>query len=442
MDLRNKTIVFRVNIFALIFLSSCLSATYSQSIGVNNTGSTPNSKALLDINSDNTTGTKKGLLIPRLTTTERNALSAGGSTPESLLIYNTTTTCYEAWNQSTTAWVVAFGCINCHPPGPFTVNEVARVGPTFFDASWTASIGANGYMGTGETGYFLDVSTSNTFSSFVPGYNNRSVGNVLAFRVTGLANSTTYYYRVRAVNACGSTLNTNTISVTTKVQHTCTSQTESDYETVVTNISGTNRTWITRNLGAIAEATSFIDTSFTSVGCFFQFNRSQAYRNYPHDGWMTVSPAWPQLAWGNLTAINENSDWLLANDPCNLQLGGSWRLPTLTEYQSVATYLNTNMSGFTGDDFFSTDLKWYYSSSLQYWNGCYTFDIANSNYPADITVFNDFSFWNSTSLDSTTGGTIRFGLAWTPPNVVIAYTNGAGPAMGNKVEGYQVRCLK
>ena len=45
----------------------------------------------------------------------------------------------------------------------------------------------------------LDVSTSSTFASYVPGYRNRDVGNVTSQNVTGLAAKTFYYYRVRAV---------------------------------------------------------------------------------------------------------------------------------------------------------------------------------------------------------------------------------------------------
>ena len=78
---------------------------------------------------------------------------------------------------------------------------------TGFTANWATSSGA--------TGYYLDVSTSGGFSSFVTGYNNLSVGNVLTKAVTGLTAGTTYYYRVRASNSAGTSGNSNTITVTT-----------------------------------------------------------------------------------------------------------------------------------------------------------------------------------------------------------------------------------
>jgi len=74
-------------------------------------------------------------------------------------------------------------------------------------ANWNASSGANGYR--------LDVSTSSSFGSFVSGYNNLDVGNVTSYNVTGLSGFTTYYYRIRAYNDCGTSSNSATISYST-----------------------------------------------------------------------------------------------------------------------------------------------------------------------------------------------------------------------------------
>ena len=51
------------------------------------------------------------------------------------------------------------------------------------------------------TNYLLDVSLSGSFSNFVAGYSNLSVGAVTTWHVTGLLSGTNYYYRLRAQQA-------------------------------------------------------------------------------------------------------------------------------------------------------------------------------------------------------------------------------------------------
>ncbi|MBK7712906.1 MAG: Ig-like domain-containing protein [Bacteroidales bacterium] len=74
-------------------------------------------------------------------------------------------------------------------------------------ANWAASAGAASYR--------LDVSTVNTFASYVAGYQDRNVGNVTTYNVTGLTAGVTYYYRLRAVDFCGTSGNSLTITYVT-----------------------------------------------------------------------------------------------------------------------------------------------------------------------------------------------------------------------------------
>jgi hypothetical protein len=59
------------------------------------------------------------------------------------------------------------------------------------------------------------VSTSPIFSTFVTGYNNLTVTGMHSQQVTGLVTGTTYYFRVRYVTSCGTSVNSNTRTVVT-----------------------------------------------------------------------------------------------------------------------------------------------------------------------------------------------------------------------------------
>ena len=65
------------------------------------------------------------------------------------------------------------------------------------------------------TKYYLDVSTNSGFTTFVSGYNNLDVGNGLSYVLTGLNPGTTYYYRVRANNSCGTSPSSSSMSFAT-----------------------------------------------------------------------------------------------------------------------------------------------------------------------------------------------------------------------------------
>lgn len=78
---------------------------------------------------------------------------------------------------------------------------------TSMNVNWSASVGA--------TNYFLDVSADPIFSTFLSGFNNANCGNVTTYNITGLTINTTYYYRIRAANGCSTSLNSNTVSIST-----------------------------------------------------------------------------------------------------------------------------------------------------------------------------------------------------------------------------------
>jgi hypothetical protein len=107
-------------------------------------------------------------------------------------------------------------------PSTLTAVPVATAGS---NAS-CISIMANWNATTNATGYSIDVSTSSTFSSFVGIYNNFIVGNVTSATISGLLPNTTYFYRVRAFNACGFSNYSNVVSYNTLNINLATSNTQ------------------------------------------------------------------------------------------------------------------------------------------------------------------------------------------------------------------------
>ncbi|MHC1776306.1 MAG: hypothetical protein AB9834_12945 [Lentimicrobium sp.] len=98
------------------------------------------------------------------------------------------------------------------------------------------------------------------------------------------------------------------------------------YNTVKGVPGETEKCWITSNLGADRQATSVDDATEASAGWYWQFNRKQGYK---HDGTIRT----PNTPW--IPNTGENSDWVAANDPCTLELGNGWRLPSYTEWYNV-----------------------------------------------------------------------------------------------------------
>jgi hypothetical protein len=92
-------------------------------------------------------------------------------------------------------------CISA--PSGLTTSTIAG---NSFTASWSAVAGA--------TDYRVDVSTNNSFTAIVSGYNNVSSGGSTSMSINGLASFTTYYYRVRAVGL-GCNVNSAAATVTT-----------------------------------------------------------------------------------------------------------------------------------------------------------------------------------------------------------------------------------
>lgn len=95
------------------------------------------------------------------------------------------------------------------PTSPSVPVAAAASAPatTGFTSNWSAVVGADGYI--------LDVADNAAFSSMLTGYAAKNVGNVTGFTISGLAPGSTYYYRLRAYNAAGTSAVSNTITAVT-----------------------------------------------------------------------------------------------------------------------------------------------------------------------------------------------------------------------------------
>ena len=173
----------------------------------------------------------------------------------------------------------------------------------------------------------------------------------------------------------------------------------------VTNIPGeTAKCWLTSNLGSDHQATSVTDNTEASAGWYWQFNRKKGYK---HDG-STLTPAW------TITSINEISDWLVDIDPCNLELGTAWRLPTYTEWYNV-----DNTGGWTNwNGPWGSGLKLHAAGYLYYSNGSLLY---RGSYGC---------YWSNTQYDSSYGWYLGFGSGLSD---MYNY---------HKAYGYSARCLR
>jgi hypothetical protein len=176
------------------------------------------------------------------------------------------------------------------------------------------------------------------------------------------------------------------------------------YGTVSGILGETTKCWITSNLGADHQAASQDDATEESAGWYWQFNRKQGYK---HDGSMRI----PNDFW--YTGFDENSDWQSANDPCSIELGSTWRIPTFTEWNNVVT-----ANGWDNyNDAYSSPLKLHTSGYLSNTNGWVIERGSAGNY------------WSTSQLDDDEGKYLSFNVSFC--NTIV----------GSKATGLTLRCL-
>jgi phosphodiesterase/alkaline phosphatase D-like protein len=111
------------------------------------------------------------------------------------------------------------GCATSGNSNIVVVTISAPIAPNAIDASniTCTSLNANWGVSSGATGYYLDVATTANFAagSFITPYNNAFMGNTNTYNIIGLTQGVTYFYRVRAINGCATSVNSNSVTAST-----------------------------------------------------------------------------------------------------------------------------------------------------------------------------------------------------------------------------------
>jgi uncharacterized protein (TIGR02145 family) len=375
-------------------------------VGVGTTS--PHASAVLDVSS-----TDRGLLLPRMTTTQRNAISLPTA---GLTIYNTTTNCLNFFNG--TAWNEDCGSL---APG----NYSGTSGGTAVVSLYTCTTNSAGNMfvntpvfGVTQT-ITVTVDTPGTYNITTPTVNGVTFSAAGTFTTAGTKNV--------VLNASGIPTASGTSSYALNTTVTCSFNRE--VTAVTTFVTASGKIWMDRNLGATREAQS--STDFLAYGDLYQWGRNAD--GHQKINWTNATTGTPVnatttvLATGDQANSSEfitvttapldwrqgqnNNLWQQAtgiNNPCP----SGFHVPTATEFAnefSALTIINAPSA--------YTKLKLTVSGGRNNSNG------------ALGSVGSYGNYWSSTV--SGTGATNR-------------YFNATGTNAGNSFRafGFSVRCLK
>jgi hypothetical protein len=232
-------------IVLLFFVMPC----FGQNVAINEDGSLPNPNAILDVKSFN-----KGILIPRISTSDRLAIKA----PKGLLVYDTTTNSFwyianyilvssdsslTVWQNLATGnnWSLRgnqivdtnysyLGTNNNTPLNIRVYGQVAgRIDPHFYNTYWgymsgflnTVQPSNTAYQNTAvgykslqynSSGYYNTAHGANTLSSNISGDSNTAVGTFTLWSNTTGGRNTATGIHAMAYNTVGSANTANGVS--------------------------------------------------------------------------------------------------------------------------------------------------------------------------------------------------------------------------------------
>lgn len=288
------------NIITLAILLATAGLSAQVGIGTK----TPDASAILDINVDNLpANAKKGLLPPRMSTGERDAIA---SPAEGLTIYNTTNKCIEYWNA--TNWISACdgSVVTTQPITALTCSSAGFSTSHFYVSESYLGTATVPYTGGNGTGYSAGTSIASTgvtglTATLQAGTLATGDGN-LTYNITGTAS--TRGFASFAISFGGQSC--------TMVISSCDFQLgQTPVVAIVSPITG--RIWMDRNLGAFRAATSSTDES--AYGDLYQFGRRTDGHQCRLSSTTTTRSTTAQVPAPNTRLFTTVSEWYMGSTP-------------------------------------------------------------------------------------------------------------------------------
>jgi uncharacterized protein (TIGR02145 family) len=311
---------------------------------------------------------------------------------------------YSDWSET---WWFITGGDGTSPSTP-TLSSPANNAPYVAippTLSWNAASGATSYM--------LQVSTSSSFTSFI--YNQSGLTST-SQQISGLNNSTAYYWRVNATNNYGTSgWSTPTWSFTTA------SGTSGGSSCVgVPTVSYQGKTYNTVQIGTQCWLQKNLD-----VGTMIQVNQD-ASNNGTIEKYCYNNDANNCATYGGLYQWNEAMAYSTAPGTKGICPDG-WHIPTKTEFETLGTAVSNNSNALkaigqgTGSGI-GTNTSGFSALLAGYRNN-------NSNFN---NLGNNTNFWSSTENNSNNAYNMNL---WNNDSNINMNNN-------NKNNGFSVRCVK
>ncbi|NTV82885.1 MAG: hypothetical protein HGA23_01115 [Bacteroidales bacterium] len=287
------------------------------------------------------------------------------------------------------------------PDAPTQGTHVANVIQIIWN--WNTVAGVSGYKWSTTNNYAtaIDMGTSTSYTENGLTCGNNYTRYVWSYHTCGTSTATTLVMSTEACFVCGTTINKSHVAGSVAPVNKTTS-----YATVTGIPGATSLCWITSNLGSDHQATSVSDNTEASAGWYWQFNRAQGYK---HDGTART----PNTTW--ITPINENIDWTAANDPCSIELGIGWRMPTSAEWSAVD--VAGNWTTWTGP--WNSNLKIHAAGKLSSSTGALSLRGTQGMY------------WSTTQ-----------NLSYNNGQALFLFSSSCDVSMQTKAYGATIRCLK